>query len=211
MKLAASKRMVNMSFRPKGWEKLTPDSYASLIRFLDRDREVAREKLQRIRAGLVRIFTYRGSSDPEDLAEETLDRLARKCEADEIAKPCVGDPLPFVYSFATRVFKESLRRWREQPLPDRLPAAETDLEDQEIKERMSRCLDRCLDKLDRLNKGSRELILEYYHSEKRAKIDHRRDLAKKHNWNLNQLRIATCRIRTKLRECVHGCLEGQEH
>jgi DNA-directed RNA polymerase specialized sigma24 family protein len=193
-----------MAFREKGWEKLTAESYPSLIQFLDRDPSVAEEKLQGIRVGLVRVFQARGSFDPEALAEETIDRFARKCQQDEIAKPCVGDPKPFIFGFANLVFKESIRgRLREQALPERLPAPEPDLEEAETKERASRCLDDCLGTLDEADRG---MMLSYHRYEKREKIVHRKEMAEERGWSLNKLRIKACRLRTKLRLCVLECL-----
>ncbi len=56
---------------------------------------------------------------------------------------------------------------------------------------------------------NRELIIEYYQEEKRAKIDRRKNLAERLGVPLNALRIRAHRIRAKLEECVHECVERQ--
>jgi DNA-directed RNA polymerase specialized sigma24 family protein len=66
-----------------------------------------------------------------------------------------------------------------------------------------RCLERCLGKLPI---QSQNLILKYYHDEKRAKIDRRKQLAEALGIPVNALRIRAHRIRTTLENCVRGCV-----
>ena len=54
---------------------------------------------------------------------------------------------------------------------------------------------------------NREMIVEYYQEEKRAKIDKRKVLAEQFGVPLNALRIRAHRIRAKLEDCVHECVE----
>jgi DNA-directed RNA polymerase specialized sigma24 family protein len=75
-------------------------------------------------------------------------------------------------------------------------------EEQEVKEKRLDCLERCLDKLDPDN---RELIIQYYLGEQRAKIENRRTLAERFKLTANALSIRACRLRTKLEECVTKC------
>ena len=64
------------------------------------------------------------------------------------------------------------------------------------------CLEKCLTQLTDPN---RELVLEYYQQEKRAKIDHRAELAKRLGIAANALRIRAHRIRQVLEKCVLQC------
>ncbi|HSE96730.1 MAG TPA: hypothetical protein VLD57_00580, partial [Blastocatellia bacterium] len=56
----------------------------------------------------------------------------------------------------------------------------------------------------------RKLMLQYYQDERRAKIDHRIDLARQMGVSLNTLRMRTHRIRQKLQKCVIDCLKQSE-
>jgi DNA-directed RNA polymerase specialized sigma24 family protein len=64
---------------------LTKDSLEKLLLHLDDDRERAGEKYETLRLGLVRFFEWRGCAFPEDHADESIDRVARKIvEGEEI-------------------------------------------------------------------------------------------------------------------------------
>ena len=71
-------------------------------------------------------------------------------------------------------------------------------------EQRDECLKKCM---ARIPAKQRELVLQYYLEDKRAKIDHRKVLADELGIALNALRIRVCRIRAMLQECVQGCLE----
>jgi hypothetical protein len=70
------------------------------------------------------------------------------------------------------------------------------------KEKLFYCLERCLSKIQ---PESRELILEYYRGEQRAKIERRSELATSLGLTTNALSIRACRIRSKLEICVRTC------
>jgi hypothetical protein len=52
---------------------------------------------------------------------------------------------------------------------------------------------------------NRELILDYYRGEQRAKIERRSELATRLGLTMNALGIRACRIRSKLETCVRTC------
>lgn len=168
-----------------------------MLAWLDSDRDRAGEKYERIRQKLIRIFTCRGCANPEELTDETINRVTRKIQ--EIAATYEGDPALYFYAVAQRVRLESVRKKPDltpPPLPD--PPEKVELE--------YACLELCM---DRLPLKSRELVLEYYQQEKRAKIDHRKELAERLGIALNALRIRAHRIRASLQDCMQKCL-GQE-
>lgn len=70
------------------------------------------------------------------------------------------------------------------------------------KEKLFDCLERCLGKLQ---PEDRELILDYYRSEQRIKIERRSELATRLGLTMNALSIRACRIRGKLEICVSTC------
>jgi hypothetical protein len=60
--------------------------------------------------------------------------------------------------------------------------------------------------MQQLTPDSRELVLQYYQGEKKAKIDHRKRLALRMGIGLNALRLRAFRIRETLYQCVQNCL-----
>jgi DNA-directed RNA polymerase specialized sigma24 family protein len=177
----------------KDWV-LTKELFDALLDWLDSDRESAACKYELIRSRLIKIFVCRGCGEPEDLADETIDRVARKLN--EIAGSFTGDPARYFYGVANKVHLEYLRK---KPAPPPPPP----LHDPDEVEREYNCLERCMQKLTADN---RELVLQYYQEERQAKIDHRKRLADQLGIALNALRIRACRIRASLLECVQKCV-----
>jgi RNA polymerase sigma factor (sigma-70 family) len=175
---------------------VTQAAFDSLLSWLDPDRESAAEKYEQIRRRLVKLFACRGSLDAEDLADETINRVTFK--APDLAREYVGDPSLYFYGVAQKVFLESLRH--KPPTP---PAPTTDPAEMEETEREYACLERCLSELPQ---ASRELVLGYYHDDRRAKIDHRKEMAARLGVAQNALRIRIHRVRATLQECLRGCL-----
>ena len=57
---------------------LTREALDRLLHWLDRDRDRAGQRYEQIRSGLIKVFLCRGAVDPEELADETINRVARK-------------------------------------------------------------------------------------------------------------------------------------
>ena len=178
----------------KQWE-LTQESFNQLLSWLGPNPDQAGKKYEEIRFRLIKILTCRGCLVPEDLADETINRVAKRVS--EIAATYVGDPALYFFGVANNIHLEFLRR-KPDPVPPQPaePSQESELEYQ--------CLEQCM---QQLSPKSRELIVQYYQDEKRAKIDHRKELAQKLGIALNALRIQAYRIRASLQECVFQCLQ----
>ncbi len=174
---------------------ITQTAFDALLSWLDADRERAGEKYEQIRRRLIKVFTCRGRHDAEELADETINRVTQK--APELSKEYVGDPSLYFYGVAQKVFLESVRKPPAVPLPS-AAAEPAELE------RTYECLERCM---ERLPDNSRALVLEYYREDRRAKIDHRKEMAGRMGIALNALRIRAYRIRSALQQCVQGCIE----
>src|SRR5258707_3559667 len=59
---------------------LTANAFAKLLNRLDADRERAGEKYEDLRRTLNRFFEWRGAPFPEEHADETFNRVARKLD-----------------------------------------------------------------------------------------------------------------------------------
>jgi len=177
--------------------ELNSDAFEALLRWLDSDRDLAGRRYEDIRQRLIRIFACRGCMEPDILADETINRVARKVE--EIAGNYHGDPALYFYGVANKIHLEQLKKVKPQ-------VTEWHEDKEEDHEAEFECLDRCMDKLTMHN---RELVLKYYDHEKEAKIEQRRMLAETMNIGLNALRIRAHRIRSILYRCISGCLDQQ--
>jgi DNA-directed RNA polymerase specialized sigma24 family protein len=181
----------------KQWT-LSQSSFDAFLANLDADRERAGQKYEAIRARLVKFFEWRACEFADGLADETLDRVARKIDSGEQINDCVN----YTYAVARLVFMESLKRQsRKQAVVIKMPVR-TELNDEDSR---LNCLEICLEKLSEKN---RTMILHYYRDDKQAKIDYRKKLAETLGISLNALRIKTLRVRSKLEECVFKCLKN---
>lgn len=177
----------------KEWE-LTEEAFSKFLAWLNPDRDQAGESYESIRHRLIKIFVCRGCTCPEDLSDETINRVIRKVQ--EIGKSYVGDPALYFYGVAHNVHLEYLRR---KPIPAPPPEPDPPRSEEEYV-----CLERCM---ERLTPRSKDLVLAYYQEEKHAKIDLRKQLADRLGIPLNALRIRACRIRADLENCVSQCLQ----
>jgi len=178
----------------KDWE-LSQEAFDALLDWLDSDREQAALKYEKIRRSLIKIFTGRGCVEPEDLADETINRVTSKLK--EIGKEFSGDRTRYFFGVANKVHLEHLRRKLPQPTPP--PTNDPDRIELEYS-----CLERCI---ERLSKEHRELLLRYHGAEGPAETEHRRALAAELGIAPNALRIRVYRIRMGLKECVEKCIE----
>jgi DNA-directed RNA polymerase specialized sigma24 family protein len=174
---------------------LSQECFDALLDWLDSKREQAGIKYEEIRSSLIKMFSSRGISEAEDLADETINRVARKLN--EIEKEFEGDPARYFFGVGNKVYLEYLRR----KLPQLPPLSTSDSERVELE---YSCLERCI---NRLSVSNRNLLLRYYGAEGRAKIDQRRLLADELGIAPNALRIRAFRIRTSLQKCVEKCVE----
>lgn len=200
----------------QGTLPLTAASWGDLFDFLDPARpgkpeperdERATAKYLEVTRRLVCFFAGRRCRDAEDLAAETVLRVAAKCR--EVDASAFADCLGYFYGVARNVHHEWVRRLlKESAARDALRrelgrVPPLDVETRNGKEAAHRCLDRCL---ARLTGRARRLILRYYAEAGAAKIAEHRQLAEDFGKSANALRIEAHRIRTTLRACVLACV-----
>jgi DNA-directed RNA polymerase specialized sigma24 family protein len=193
---------------------LTHASFHRLLNWLNEeneDNDSGGQQYEEIRQKLISYFDRRNCRSPEDLADETLNRVALKL--DEKGSITNVTPAQFCFIKARQVLHEYWRRpdLKEIALedmlvtdpPDRHPflVANSDDEQDEQEKRM-RCLEHCLQNLKR---PDHDLIIKYYYGEERVKIDNRQTLANELGISSKALVVRALRIRKKLEECVESC------
>ena len=179
---------------------LTREAFDNLLAALDEDRERAAEKYLEIRGNLVRFFEWRGCSFPDDHADETLNRVAKKIAAGEEVQNLVGYSLGVARLLLLEIIKE---RSREQVALKETAHAYEQADDSTKSEEQLDCLRKCLNHLSAEN---RELIIQYYQGEKGDKIQNRKRLVDRLKIPVNTLRMRALRLREKLQVCVEECL-----
>ncbi|HNQ14822.1 MAG TPA: hypothetical protein PKM58_04610, partial [Pyrinomonadaceae bacterium] len=135
-------------------------------------------------------------------ADEVLDRVTKKLTVTEIQ-----DVRQYVYGVARMLMLEiRKRRDKENRAAALMPESEflqERIEEEAETERKLICLNECLAKVD---PDGREIILRYYHGEKRAKIENRKSLAESLGIAQNALRSRALRLRDRLEGCILSCL-----
>lgn len=187
----------------KGWD-LTQEAFDELLAWLHPDPEEAAQKYEAIRNRLIRIFMHRGCTTAEDLADKTINQVARKvCE---IKTAYEGDPALYFYGAARNIHSEYFKsRHHEVPVtPEVLVAPPAEEIDESEREHV--CLEKCLGVMA---SPDRELLLEYYREDRGAKIEHHREMAQQRGISINALRILVCRLRARFKECMRDCLKAE--
>jgi RNA polymerase sigma factor (sigma-70 family) len=194
----------------KEWE-LTEEAFQGLLDHLSSDRDEAAESYERTRRKLIIFFEFRGCLTPEELTDETINRVARRIqEGQSIHTGNIGS---YFYGVARNVMHEywketdrksesirALARVSEIEAPDEVNSHNTQ---RMAQERRLQCLERCLAGLPA---EARRVIFLYYRDEKGAQIETRRKLAQELDIADYALRLRVSRIRAKLDSCIHECL-----
>jgi RNA polymerase sigma factor (sigma-70 family) len=181
---------------------LTKESLEKLLLWLDQDPKCAGEKYETLRLGLVRFFEWRGCVTAEDLADEAIDRLARRIVQ--------GEEIRNIYSYsvgvARFVFLETVKEREKQqaalrqlpvnPIQEEVPGEDVRLE----------CLRKCLQSLPA---ESSQLVMAYYQDTGRNKIAARKKLAQQLGVSQHTFRMRLQRLRAKLEECVADCVHRE--
>ena len=203
--------MENASLQPdsrrKDW-KLTAPAFHRLLTWLDEGADSTGQSYLELRQRLVRYFDRKNCPAPDDLADETLNRVARRLEEEGTIE--IETPAKFCYIVARYVFMEDLRERQTNRVVNegrdaevRIASAPNADEERALREKTLECLEHCIAKLESSN---RELILNYYVGKQQIKIENRRALAQRLGITINALSIRACRIREKLAGCVKQCM-----
>jgi RNA polymerase sigma factor (sigma-70 family) len=191
------------------WQ-LSQEAFNKLLARFDADSTRAGETYEFVRTNLVKYFECRGCISPYDLADETINRVARKINEGEAIEETLL--FNYFYGVARNIYREQQRR------PDRATSdidsiSRSELPSQDPRsgsaqqtiasEQRLECLEECLANLPQEN---REMILAYYQEDMGASVRKRKEMALRFGVQLNNLYIRVHRIRERLEKCVSDCL-----
>ncbi len=186
------------------WE-LEPAAFDRLLSFLNSDRDQSAQQYELIRNKLIKFFSWRGCLSPEEYADDTIDRVARRLS--EGVHVDVANPYLYFHGIALKVLQEY---WRspsvQQDTIEKAPAvAQTASEPPDYAEREYRldCLGQCMEEI---SPDTLQLLTTYHHGEKRARIDARHQFAASLGIPLNALRLRAFRVRNVLQNCIEECV-----
>lgn len=183
----------------KGTLALTQPAFDKLLLSFDIDREQAAIRYQKIRQQLIKFFTLAGAEYPQELADTTIDRVAKRIEQGAKIIPYSDS---YFFRVARNIYFEYFRsRFSMRVLQmENMKRAEKDAEDEE---RKHECSEKCWLSL---SVDKRELLLKYY-KDNESKIEDRKNLAAELGITLESLRVRVLRIRSDLRKCISDCME----
>ena len=185
-----------------------PDGFDELLAWLNPDRERAAAVYVQLRHDLAKIFVWNHCLDPEGLTDEVFDRVTAKVQ--NLRQTYQGDPRLFFYGVARNLVKENAKKiktyasFEDAAVALRSRSQIAADEEEESAYAREHCLQSCL---KNLSSEHRQLILDYYALEKRAKIPHRVKIAKDLGLSVEALRVRVYRIRVTLEGCIERCLD----
>ncbi len=188
--------------RPAGRRsELTLEALDCFLKSLGAERESAGARYLEVHKNLVRFFEWRGCPFPEDHADETITRVAKRiAEGEEIR-----DPATYVIGVARFLLLEIYKgQEKERRIAAEQPGIQPASADSHEIEQRAECLRQCLSNLPA---GNRALILQYYDGDKSEKIRNRRLLTERLQLSVTTLRMRALRIREALLTCVEACVE----
>lgn len=185
---------------------LTQFAFNRLLEWLDDGVESHGERYVEMRRRLVSYFERRNRAAPDELADETFNRIARTLEEEGVI--VTRPPARYCYVVARFVLLEDFRRERKHvSLDERRPVIAPVYmigghDGPALRERRLDRLDRCLQEL---RPDQRDLVVDYYRDSRREKIERRRRLANRLGITMNALGIRVSRIRDALMACMERC------
>ncbi|MFL6285882.1 MAG: RNA polymerase sigma factor [Pyrinomonadaceae bacterium] len=175
--------------------EVTQEKFAGFLAWLAPEAEGAGEEYERLRFRLCTFFSQRRCRFPEELADETINRVIEK-----VCEERIENKLAYCYGVARNVYRESLRKERDHLNVDELSIAAQAPEEPDLS---AECLDRCLANLPDEN---RDLIIKYFSEVKLAKIELHRCISESFKVTQTALRMRVMRIKQKLKTCVRECM-----
>ena len=179
-----------------------------LLNWLGPEPELAGQRYELIRQKLITMFAARSCICPEDLADATFDRVARKLPT--LLADYEGDPAPYFYGVAKKIHLEYCSKPLSFRFSGDLSGNEAITGAQAADEEHLRMLEKIDEALSELSAIDREIILRYYAAcDGREKIEERRALARQFGMRPGVLRLRAFRIRSRVRDYVVRAIERE--
>ncbi len=198
---------VSPALRPSGRRKassswlLTASQFDAFLHCLDPNPEQAAVEFVRLSERLRIFFAGRGLGDPEDLADEAIDRTIRRLGEVRAVKP-------FVLGVARRLAAEAHRRPHAVSLDSmaelhqlRIPEDEEEARREQYMECMTTCI-------EELSEKERTLLIDWHRHEGRQKINLRNQMAAALGVSKGHVRIIIFRLKAKLRDSIYRRMSG---
>jgi DNA-directed RNA polymerase specialized sigma24 family protein len=148
---------------------------------------------------LTRYFRINACADPEQLADEVLNRLAKVAVNDARS---IASPTAFALGIARHVLQENTRALVREAETGRNWTVSRKIADPD-KETALQAIDECLAGMPTAKSN---LLRTYYASTGKQKIEHHRQLAERLGITINTLRNRLMRARRELDACVRSRL-----
>lgn len=176
-------------------KEVTRENFAGFLEWLSPGGAGAGEEYERLRFRLCTFFAQRRCRFPDELADETINRLMLK-----VGEEKIENKLAYCYGVAKNVYRESLRKERHHMNADEVTIAAQAPPEPNVSEE---CLDKCLAELPA---ESRKMILDYFSEVKLAKVELRRRLSESFEVTQAALRVRVMRTKAQLKVCVLECM-----
>jgi DNA-directed RNA polymerase specialized sigma24 family protein len=171
--------------------KLGQTAFDRLFQLLEPDAQSIEEGFHQCRFKLVKFFAWRRCEDPDNLADETINRLLKNVHAGQ--EISADKPYSYVYAIASHVFMEYLRAKKRSGVIIDID----EVQEMAGPEAVDDCQKQCF---EQLSHEKRELLARYYLDD-----DERDRIAEEQGLSLNALRLQVHRIKHGLRRCWADC------
>lgn len=182
-----------------------------MLALLHDDPGRAEQEFLTLRRKLVKFFEWRGCSVPDDLADESIFRVASQLGEGLVIQS--SQPRCYFYGVARNVLREYWDAGRKEPSeidgightthlsvdPDEMAERESE------RMRREQLIDRIEACIESLPPESRAILREYFCRAGHDKIVARNQLAQRMNISINALRLRVLRLKQDLRRCVDAC------
>jgi hypothetical protein len=181
---------------------LTQEGLDNLLQWLSEDRDEAAKRYESIRVSLIKKFAWGRCSEPETLADEVFDIVARKLPA--LAEGYKGKPELYFYGVARNLIFQQDPPHQKVEIPENFE----DERDPVSEAEKIKIIDCQLECLNGLKLAQRTLIIDYYRKGSLQNPEFRKDLAIKYSLEPVKLRVGVHRIRKRLSNCFDKCINN---
>lgn len=180
-------------------KKSSEEKFNQLLDWLSENRDESAREYHDIQNRLILYFSARGCVDAENLADQTIDRIAEKISSENFEYE--GNKMKYFYGFARNIYHEYLRH-KDIALNEEILEDESQMVELPTEEEISQTQKYLNDCLSKLNRKDKKLILIYYNAKTGREKEYREKVAKKYKISTNSLRVKIFRLKKIIEDCV---------